>query len=189
VHYVVFAIPINHIFIIFHQHVSVTHVTFVRVTYDECNQCRTKYRANPLNATLNFLFQTWKAYNIEINPLTLELNPSAQRCLTRFFTGDFVSWTVHFVNIYVKNQQIHLLFIQIINYEWYLLHDSALHCHLQGVFLVPSARFSIEELSIEYCGLVCWCVVCSACTTSLHTTRSSTIFYRLLLNWASLRRH
>jgi hypothetical protein len=27
------------------------------------------------------------------------------------------------------------------------------------------------------------------CTTSLDTTRPSTIFYRLLLNWASLRRH
>jgi hypothetical protein len=26
-----------------------------------------------------------------INPLTQELNPSAQRCLTRFFTGDFAS--------------------------------------------------------------------------------------------------
>jgi hypothetical protein len=25
------------------------------------------------------------------NPLTPELNPSAQRCLTRFFTGDFAS--------------------------------------------------------------------------------------------------
>jgi hypothetical protein len=25
------------------------------------------------------------------NPLTPELNPSAQRCLTRFFTGDFPS--------------------------------------------------------------------------------------------------
>jgi hypothetical protein len=25
------------------------------------------------------------------NPLALELNPSAQRCLTRFFTGDFAS--------------------------------------------------------------------------------------------------
>jgi hypothetical protein len=28
------------------------------------------------------------------NPLKPELNPSAQRCLTRFFTGDFVSLTV-----------------------------------------------------------------------------------------------
>jgi hypothetical protein len=26
-----------------------------------------------------------------VNPLTPELNPSAQRCLTRFFTGDFAS--------------------------------------------------------------------------------------------------
>jgi hypothetical protein len=26
-----------------------------------------------------------------INPLAPELNPSAQRCLTRFFTGDFDS--------------------------------------------------------------------------------------------------
>jgi hypothetical protein len=26
-----------------------------------------------------------------VNPLTPELNPSAQRCLTRFFTGEFVS--------------------------------------------------------------------------------------------------
>jgi hypothetical protein len=53
-----------------------------------------------------------------INNLTPELNPSAQRCLTRFFTGDFASWTVHFFNIYVKNQQIHQLFIQFINYVW-----------------------------------------------------------------------
>jgi hypothetical protein len=26
-----------------------------------------------------------------VNPLTPELNPSAQRCLMRFFTGDFAS--------------------------------------------------------------------------------------------------
>jgi hypothetical protein len=26
-----------------------------------------------------------------INPLTLELNPSAQRCLTKIFIGDFAS--------------------------------------------------------------------------------------------------
>jgi hypothetical protein len=28
---------------------------------------------------------------IKFNPLTLQLNPSAQCCLTRFFTGDFAS--------------------------------------------------------------------------------------------------
>jgi hypothetical protein len=58
------------------------------------------------------------AHYIVINPLTTELNPSAQRCLTRFFNGEFASWTVHFVNICMKNQQIHQLFIQFINYVW-----------------------------------------------------------------------
>jgi hypothetical protein len=75
-----------------------------------------------------------------LNPFTAELNSSAQRCLTRYFTGDFASWTVHFVNICVKNQQMHQLFIQFINYVWYLLHVSTLHWHPQGAFLVPSER-------------------------------------------------
>jgi hypothetical protein len=30
------------------------------------------------------------------------------------FTGDFASWTMHFVNICVKNQQMQQLFIQFI---------------------------------------------------------------------------
>jgi hypothetical protein len=54
----------------------------------------------------------------KFNPLTPELNPSAQRCLTKFFTRDFAYWTVHFVNICVKNQQMHQLFIQFINCVW-----------------------------------------------------------------------
>jgi hypothetical protein len=32
------------------------------------------------------------------------------------------------------------------------LHVSSLHCHLQGAFLVPSERSSLEEQSTEYCG-------------------------------------
>jgi hypothetical protein len=59
-----------------------------------------------------FLFQSY----VLINPLTSKLSPSAQRCLTSFFTGDFASWTVHFVNICVKKQQMQQLFIQFINY-------------------------------------------------------------------------
>jgi hypothetical protein len=51
-------------------------------------------------------------------PLTPELNPSAQRCLTRFFTGDFAYWTVHFVNMCVKTQQMQQLLMQFINYVW-----------------------------------------------------------------------
>src|SRR5215510_4396167 len=73
----------------------------------------------------------------------------------------------------MKNQQIHQLFIQFINYVWWLLHVSALYCHLQGAFLVPSERCSIEEQSIEYCGCVVLCLVtwCALRTTSLYTTR------------------
>jgi hypothetical protein len=52
------------------------------------------------------------------NSLMPELNPSAQRWLTRFFTRDFASWTLHFVNVCLKNQQIHQLFIQFIYYVW-----------------------------------------------------------------------
>jgi hypothetical protein len=51
-------------------------------------------------------------------PFNTGINPFAQRCLTRFFTGDFASWTVHFINICMKNQQIQQLFIQFTNYVW-----------------------------------------------------------------------
>jgi hypothetical protein len=35
---------------------------------------------------------------------------------------------------------MHQLFIQFINYVWQLLRVSALHCHTQGAFLLPSER-------------------------------------------------
>jgi hypothetical protein len=37
--------------------------------------------------------------------------------MDEIFNGGFASWTVHFVNICVKNQQICQLFIQFINYQ------------------------------------------------------------------------
>jgi hypothetical protein len=83
----------------------------------------------------------------QINPLMPELNPSAQHCLTRFFTGNFASWTMHFFNKCVKNQQTQQLFIQFIYYVWYFLHVLVLHCHPQWAFLVPSERCSIGEQS------------------------------------------
>jgi hypothetical protein len=43
------------------------------------------------NITLNgFVYNIYKQI-MNFNPLTPELNPSAQRCLTKFFTGDFAS--------------------------------------------------------------------------------------------------
>jgi hypothetical protein len=98
-----------------------------------------------------------------INPLTPELNPSAQRCLTRFFAAYFASRTVNFTNICVKIQQNYQLFIQFINDVWELLHVSAMPYHRLDAFLVRGDLKSQR-------------------TTPLDTTRPSTIFYRLLLN-------
>jgi hypothetical protein len=61
---------------------------------------------------------SFTATPINIIPLTPELNPSTQRCLTRFFTGDFGFLNCAFSNICVKTQQIHQLDIQFINYVW-----------------------------------------------------------------------
>jgi hypothetical protein len=41
-----------------------------------------------------------KDINTCINPLTPKLNPSAQLCQTRIFSGDFAAWTVHLIKIY-----------------------------------------------------------------------------------------
>jgi hypothetical protein len=76
------------------------------------------YEANSDVGFSDFLINLYVAELLVVNPLTPESNPSAQRCLARFFTGDFASLTVHFVNICVKNQQIHQLFIQFANYLW-----------------------------------------------------------------------
>src|SRR5215472_10096966 len=78
----------------------------------------------------------------------------------------------------MRNQQIHQLFIQFISYVWYLLHVSALHCHLQGGFLVPSERCSIEKQSTEYCG---WRVVSSDVVRGAHhVTRHNTSIHNIL---------
>jgi hypothetical protein len=45
-----------------------------------------------------------QVFNYFFKPLTPELNSSAQRYLTRYFTGNFASRTVHFVKICLKTQ-------------------------------------------------------------------------------------
>jgi hypothetical protein len=100
-----------------------------------------------------------------------------------FYTGDFASWTVHFISICVKNQQTHQLFIQVINYVWQLLHVSALHCHPQGAFLVPSERCPIEEQSIDYCGWACcvsWCGAWLSQIATHHVTRHNKPIHNIL---------
>jgi hypothetical protein len=67
---------------------------------------------NPVHAIKFYYF------TCHFNPLKPEINPSAQRCLKRYFTSDFVSRTVHLINIRVKSQKMQQLFIQFINYIW-----------------------------------------------------------------------
>jgi hypothetical protein len=79
------------------------------LVYDTCHSCeQLAYRKS---ANWNCCTEALHS----INPLMPELNPSTQHFLMRFFTGDFASWTI---NICMKNQQIHQLFIQFINYVW-----------------------------------------------------------------------
>src|SRR5215510_8954722 len=79
----------------------------------------------------------------------------------------------------MKSQQIHQSFIQFINYVWWVLHVSALHCHLQGAFLVTSEKCSIEEQSIEYCGWAC--VVSSGVVRGANqATRHNTPIHNIL---------
>jgi hypothetical protein len=123
---------------------------------------------------------------IFINLLTPELNPSAQRCLTRFFTGNVASWTVHFSNICVKNQQMQQLFIQFIDY----VHVSALHCHLQGS--VYSAFWEMRNwgavdrtLWLGVLCLVTWCV--AIWDTTHQVTTHNTPIHHILSTAPQLR--
>jgi tetrahydromethanopterin S-methyltransferase subunit B len=88
-----------------------SHLYFSSITIRRNNgQCLGTFKQN------SALADTGEAYPRMLNPSTPELNPSAQRCLTRYFTGDFASWTVHFFIICVRNEQMQQLFIQFINY-------------------------------------------------------------------------
>src|SRR5215469_10558229 len=96
---------------------------------------RPKYKFRFGSLTLNLLMTTIFALPSNASKWQMGFNSAFKGCM--------------------KNQQIHQLFIQFINYVWQLLHVSALHWHLQGAFVVPSERCSIEEQSIEYCRWAC----------------------------------
>jgi hypothetical protein len=54
----------------------------------------------------------------DITPLTPELNPSAQRCLTRVFTGILFLQPCSSLIYAWKTDNLHQLFVQFINYIW-----------------------------------------------------------------------
>jgi hypothetical protein len=78
-----------------------------------------------------------------------ELNPSAQRYLTRLFTGAFASWPcISLIYAWKTNKYTNYSFILIMYGSSYLCR------HYVAIFREPSERCSIEE-SIEYCGWAC----------------------------------
>jgi hypothetical protein len=95
-----------------------------------------------------------------VNPLTSELNFSAQRCMTRFLLGILLlvpcfplkyAWKINKYTIY----SFSLLIMYSSSYIF-----SALHCHPQRAFLVP-----FEGL------LVVWCVAISDHHAPHHETQ------------------
>jgi hypothetical protein len=70
----------------------------------ECG-CYTKTCIVRKNLMKDVYLISYVIYLWIINHLTPQLNPSAQHCLTRFFTLGFASWTVRFVNISVKTNK------------------------------------------------------------------------------------
>src|SRR5215510_14472195 len=68
-----------------------------------------------------------------------------------------IKWQVGFNSAFkgMHEKPTNTPIIHSVYYVWQLLHVSALHCHLQGAFLVPSERCSIEEHSLEYYGWAC----------------------------------
>jgi hypothetical protein len=100
------------------------------------------------STTLNFIVV------LSVNPLTPELNPSAQRWLKRFLIG--ILLLQPWISLIYAWKTTNTPFIHLVNnYVLELLHVSVLYCHLQGAFIVPYEGWSIKEQLIEYCEWTC----------------------------------
>jgi hypothetical protein len=93
----------------------------------------------------------WETKQAEwhINHLTPELNLSAQRCLTRFFTGDFASWTVHFVHIRVKtNKYTNYSFSCVVSSGVVSTHHATRHNTSIHNILATAPQLSISQKAL-----------------------------------------
>jgi hypothetical protein len=115
-----------------------------------------------------------------INPLTLELNPTAQRCLTRYFTGNFASSTVHFVNICVKTQQIQQPFTGSV-YQLCMVAPTCFGITFPSPRNVPRALWEMLNWGpvdrILWMGVLClvtWCVaIWDRCSSIEHLSEGT----------------
>jgi hypothetical protein len=101
-----------------------------------------------------------------INPLTPELNPSAQRCLTRFLLGILLlePW-ISLIYAWKTNKRN--------NYSFSLLIMYGISYMFRHYIILRVGSSDVVRTR----------------PTSLYPTRLFTIFNRMLLNWASLGRH
>jgi hypothetical protein len=97
-----------------HLTVTIKWHTHTRVKYIFLSDKTIGYCFNRCNLTLSLLM----SYIYGAPSKAINLTYIYIYIWTKVFTGDFASWTVHFINICKKNQQIHQLFIQFINYVW-----------------------------------------------------------------------
>jgi hypothetical protein len=125
-------------------------------------------------------------YQCVVNPLKPELNFSAQRCLARFFTG-ILFFGPCISLIYARKTKKYT------NYSVYYLCIVAptyFGITLSSYGSVPNAFGEMLNWGvvdrIMWMGVLC---LVKRCMAIINTTRLSTIFYQLLLNLASLRRH
>jgi hypothetical protein len=131
----------------------------------------------------------------KFNPLRTELNSSAQRCLTRFLLEILLlEPCISLIYTWKTNKRNNYPLILLILYgSFYMFrHYIAIlrersKCLLRDAQL-RSSRYNIVDGCVVSSGVVLGNLR-SPRTTPLETTRPSTIFCRLLLNWASLRRH
>jgi hypothetical protein len=140
----------------------------------------------PLKSDKNSGYFTWRQIQI-LFYLTPELNPSAQRCMTRFLMGIlFLEPCISLIYAWKTNKYT--------DYSFSLLCTVAPTCFgitLPSLGSVPSAFWEMLNLGavdrILWMGVLClvtWCVK----RTTHHITRHNTSIHNIL-NWASLRRH
>jgi hypothetical protein len=82
-------------FVILRKRLQILHGTFIALMYfmwiSEQAMTIALYTTNRLVLYNRGGESLLRGTHLVLNPLTPKLNPSVQRCLTRFFTGDFAS--------------------------------------------------------------------------------------------------
>jgi hypothetical protein len=101
-----------------HQHLSPWLLLFLlNINYAPSLTTQFSYFISDQQQLFKLYTILYTVLSLDINPLTPELNPSAQRCLPRYLLG-ILLLEPRISIICVKIQQMQQLFNQLINYVW-----------------------------------------------------------------------